>query len=124
MRIHGIAFAALVLSFALNAFAAGSVDGEWEADMPAREGTTPATLKLKVKEKGKLTGSITTSRGESEIQGGKVEGDQVSFKQILRPGNREVTIIYTGTVDGDEIQFKRELPEFGVERDFTAKRKK
>ena len=124
MRIHGIAFAILALSFALTVLAAGSVDGEWEADMPVREGTTPATLKFKVEEGGKLTGSITTSRGENEIQDGKVEGAQVSFKQILRPGNREITIIYTGTVDGDEIQFKRELPEFGVERDFTAKRKK
>lgn len=124
MRIHGIAFAVWVLSFALTAFAAGSVDGEWEADMPGRDGTTPATLKFEVEEGGKLTGSITTSRGESQIQDGKVEGDQVSFKQIFSTGNREITIIFTGTVNGDEIQFKRELPEFGVERNFTAKRKK
>ena len=92
--------------------------------MPVRDGTTPATLKFEVGEGGKLTGSITTSRGESQIQDGKVEGDQVSFKQIFSTGNREITIIFTGTVNGDEIQFKHELPELGVERDFTAKRKK
>lgn len=113
-----------MLLLALAAFAASSLDGEWEADMPVRDGTEPATLKFKIEERGKLTGSITSSRGKNEIQDGKVEGDQISFKQHINPGCREITIIFTGTVKGDEIQFKRELPEFGVVREFTAKRKK
>ena len=124
MRTHPIAFAAWALLFALTAFAAGSVDGEWEADVPVRDGTRSTTFKFKVEEGGKLTGSISSSRGETEIQDGKVEGDQVSFKQHIRPGGREITIIFTGTVKGDEIQFKRALPQFDVVREFTAKRKK
>ena len=124
MRTRAIAFAAWVLLLALTAFAAGSLDGEWEADMPVRDGTEPTTLKFKVEEGGKLTGSITSSRREIEIQDGKVEGDQVSFKQHINPGGREITIIFTGTVKGDEIQFKRELPEFDLVREFTATRKK
>ena len=124
MRTRPIAYAAWVLLFALTAVAAGSLDGEWEADMPVRDGTEPTTLKFKVEEGGKLTGSITSSRGETEIQDGKVEGDQVSFKQHINPGGREITIIFTGTVRGDEIQFKRELPEFDLVREFTATRKK
>ena len=123
MRIHPKAFAAWVLLFALTAFAAGSIDGEWEADMPVRNGTEPTMLKFKVEKGGKLTGSITGSRGENEIQNGKVEGDQVSFKQHINPGGREITIFFTGTVKGDEIQFKRALPEFDVVREFSAKRK-
>ena len=122
MTFPRIAFAACLLSFALVALAAGSVDGEWEAEMPVRDGTTPATLKFKVEEGGKLRGSVTTSRGEIEIEDGKVVGDQISFKQVF--GNRPITIILTGTVKGDEIQFKHEVPEFGAVREFMAKRKK
>ena len=122
MTFPRIAFAACLLSFALVALAAGSVDGEWKAEMPVRDGTTPATLHFKVDEGGKLTGSITSSRGEIEIKDGKVAGDQISFKQVF--GNRPITIILTGTVKGDEIQFKQEVPEFGAVREFVAKRKK
>ncbi len=116
-----IAVAACLLSFAVVAFAAGSIDGEWEADMPTRDGTSSGTLKFKVEDGGKLTGSVTRSQAENEIEDGKVEGDQISFK--IKIGNRPVTLVFTGTVNGDEIQFKQEVPEFGAEQDFVAKRK-
>ncbi len=122
MTFPRIRFAACLLSFAFVAFAAGSVDGEWEADMPTRDGTTPGTLNFKVEEGGKLTGSVTRPQGENEIEDGKVVGDQISFKLLV--GNRPITLVFTGTVKGDEIGFKQEAPELGAEQDFIAKRKK
>ncbi len=39
----------------------------------------------------------------------KPDQSKVSFKQVIRPGDREITIIFTGTVNEDELQVKREL---------------
>lgn len=122
MKFRRITLAACLLSFAVVAFAAGSVDGEWQADLPGRDGTSPGTLKFKVDGGGKLTGSVSSSRGDNQIEDGKVEGDQISFKLLM--GNRPVTLVFTGTVKGDEIQFNQKVPEFGADRDFVAKRKK
>ena len=102
-----------------SAFAA-DVTGTWMAEMPAFGGgpgggggqgggqQAPRQIIFDLKADGaKLTGMVKSSRGESEIIDGKIDGDKVSFA-IKRQGfqGNEMTIKYDGTVAGDELTVK------------------
>jgi hypothetical protein len=101
---------------------AQSVDGVWEGEVQGRNGMQTLTFNFKV-DGGKLTGKVTTRRGDTEIVDGKVEGDQISFKTPMNFGGNSVTIVYTGKISGDSIAFKRVIQEMDRTSEFTAKRK-
>ena len=107
---------------ALTAFAA-DVNGKWVAQMTGRNGQTrEVTYNFKA-DGNTLTGTVTTPRGDTEISDGKIDGDTISFSQIMEFGGNQVKLLYKGTVSGDEIKFTR-LREGGQGRtqEFTAKR--
>jgi hypothetical protein len=116
---------AFVLTFALCAGLALAADpsGVWKASVPGREGATmEMTFTLKA-EGEKLTGSIGSQWGDTEITDGKVAGDTISFKVKREFGGNQMTLTYTGKVAGDEIQFKSVVE--GSERpprEFVAKK--
>ena len=64
----------------------------------------------------KLTGTVTSPRGEIPISEGKVEGNEISFV-IATDEFRAVT---KGTISGDEIKLKVEAGDRTFE--MTAKR--
>jgi hypothetical protein len=107
----------------LVALAAADVSGQWVAEVPGRDGQTQAqTFTFKV-EGDKLTGSITTQRGETPISDGKIAGDELSFT-MTRGGNNPMKFIYKGKIAGNEIKFTRQREGGeGQAREFTAKRK-
>jgi hypothetical protein len=82
------------------------------------------TFKLK-SEGDKVTGTITTPRGETPIENGKTSGDDISFVQNLTFGDRSIKFNYTGKVAGSEIKFKREIEggQGPPPQEFTAKKK-
>jgi hypothetical protein len=121
MRTLGL-LVLLGLTLAGTAALAQSVDGVWEGEVQGRNGLQKATFTFKV-DGGKLTGKVTTQRGDSEIMDGKVEGDQISFKTQVNFGGNSRTIVYTGKVSGAEIAFKRVIQDFDRSSEFTAKRK-
>jgi len=113
----------LLLALAAAVLAAADVTGKWKAEMPGPGGATrEVTFTFKV-EGDKLTGTMSTPRGEREISEGKVSGDEISFVMVM-PGREggQVKVVYTGKVAGDEIKFtsRREGAERSFE--FTAKR--
>lgn len=87
---------------------AADITGTWVAQIEGRQGTQENTFNFKV-DGANLTGTMTTSRGESEISEGKVEGDEISFAIVRSFGENEMKILYKGTVSGDEIKFTREF---------------
>ena len=93
---------------------ASDIDGKWTAEFETPRGTSEMSFDFKV-EGDKLSGTVTNRRGESEIQDGKIEGDTVSFKQVMSFG-REITILYTGKISGDEIEFTRKFEGGGPGR--------
>ncbi len=97
----------VVLALVGSAWAA-DVTGKWVAQVEGRQGTQENTFILKV-DGTKLTGTMSTARGENEISEGKVEGDEISFVIIRSFGENEMKILYKGTVSGDEIKFTREF---------------
>ena len=102
-------------------YANHAVDGKWEASVETRRGTQQVTFTFKA-EGDKLTGTVTTPRGDSEIEDGKVMENSLSFKQKLSFQGRSMTFSYSGTLEGDEINFTREVEEMGRKTEFTAKR--
>lgn len=103
---------------ALTALAAG-IDGKWKATMQFGDRTIENTYTFKA-DGDKLTGKLTTARGESDIQEGKITGDDITFKVTRQTPNGEVTSTYTGKLKGDELQLKTTMRDREVE--MTAKR--
>jgi len=120
--IRWIAFPALLALAGLASWAA-DVTGKWKAEMPGPGGATrEVTFTFKV-DGDKLTGTMSTPRGEREISEGKVAGDEISFVMIM-PGREggQVKVLYKGKVAGDEIKFTSQREGADRSFEFTAKR--
>src|SRR6476646_5486463 len=99
MRITAFLASAATLACLMvtSAFAA-DVDGKWTASMPGRQGNTQeVTFNFKA-DGSKLTGTMATPRGETEIKDGKVDGDNISFTRTFDRGGESMTIVYKGKV--------------------------
>jgi hypothetical protein len=99
-----------VLFFALGSVAAFAADfnGKWTADVQGRNGTQTLTFDLHV-DGSTVTGKITTPRGNTDISNGKVDGDNISFDQVMSMNGNSMTISYKGTASGDTINFTRQF---------------
>jgi hypothetical protein len=111
---------ALLACLMVTSALAANVDGKWTAQVPGRQGNTQEmTFNFKA-EGDKLTGSVSSARGEMQIQDGKVDGDNISFSQTFERGGNSMKIMYKGKVSGDTIEFTRGVGD--REAKFTAKR--
>ena len=99
---------------------AADVTGKWTAEMQGRDGQKMVqTFNLKA-DGDKLTGTISSPRGEREIIEGKVSGDEISFAVEFEFQGEKRKIPYTGKLEGDELKMKSTFGE--RVREFTAKR--
>lgn len=122
MRVYRFSASVLFLMLMAAAAMAADVSGKWVAQVPGRGGETrEATFTFKVNG-NQLTGTISGPRGDMEITDGKVNGDEISFTQVMQFNGNEVKLLYKGKVSGDEIKFTREREGSGQPREFTAKR--
>jgi hypothetical protein len=81
---------------------AADPSGKWEATTQTQRGEMTMTFNLKA-DGEKLTGTVGNEMmGESEIQDGKVSGDEISFKQMMERGERKMTIEWKGKMKGDD----------------------
>jgi hypothetical protein len=123
----------VTLFFALATMSALAADfnGKWTAEVPSRQGgNTTNTFTFKV-DGSKLTGSMSTQMGDTEISNGKVEGDNISFDVVRTFNENKFTLSYTGKAEGaDSIKFTRsfkgDMPGGGGQapppQEFTAKK--
>ncbi len=117
------------ISLALLLFACSSVvalaadfNGKWTAEFDTQIGVQKYTYEFHVNG-ATVTGKAINEHGESPIQEGKVDGDNISFVEMLNFQGNDLRIVYTGKIDGDEIKFTRNVAEFATEQ-LTAKRSK
>lgn len=92
--------------------AAEGVVGEWEFknQMPARSMT--ATMTITKSADGKLAGTWSTQRGESQLSDITFEGGKIKFVQTSNFGGQEMKTTYEGTVEGSKITGKSKA-QFG-----------
>jgi hypothetical protein len=112
-----------VLFIALGSVTALAADfnGKWTAQVETPRGTQDITFNFHVNGAA-LTGTISTPRGDMAIQDGKVDGNNISFDQVLHFNGNEFKITYTGKAEGaDAIQFSRQFGDRGAQ-EFTAKK--
>ena len=108
---------------ALTSLAAADITGKWTSSFDTQIGKQEYTYDFVVKD-GTLTGKMKSNIGESDVLDGKVEGDKVTFGELLKFEGMEVEITYTGTiVSADEIKFTRNVADFATE-ELVAKRVK
>jgi hypothetical protein len=103
---------------------AADFNGKWTADVQGRNGPQTITFDFHV-DGSTLTGKVTTPRGDTDISNGKVDGDNISFDQVMNFNGNEVKISYKGTAAGaDSIKFTRQFGSMGDRppQEFVAKR--
>ena len=113
----------LLVLVSMAPIAAADISGKWTASFDTQIGKQDYTYEFVVKD-AKLTGKMKSNLGESDVLDGKVDGDKVTFGEILKFEGMEVKITYTGTVvSADEIKFTRNVADFATE-ELVAKRVK
>ena len=115
-----IGLAVLFLALSSVSALAADFNGKWTGDVTTPRGTQTLTFDFHV-DGATLTGKVTSPRGETDITNGKVDGDNISFDQVLSFNGNEIKITYTGKADGDTIKFTRQMGDRGSS-DFVAKR--
>jgi hypothetical protein len=101
---------------------AADFNGKWTAQYESPRGTQTLTFDFHV-DGAKLTGKITTQRGDTDISEGKIDGDNISFVQVMNFNGNEMRMVYTGKIDGDNIKFSRVVADRPA-AEFTATRVK
>ncbi len=117
-----LALAVLFVTLGAVTALAADLNGKWSATVESPRGTQAITFDFHV-DGAALTGKVTSPRGESDIEDGKVDGDNVSFTQVVNFNGNEMKINYTGKVDGDTIKFTRTVGDRPAV-EFTATRAK
>jgi hypothetical protein len=112
----------LIILFALFALTlvAADITGTWKATAEGPNGAIERTFIFK-QDGSKLTGKSISSRfGESNIQDGKVDGDNISFSITMNFNGNELNVKYSGKVQGDTMKLTSEAGDNRFE--WTAKR--
>ena len=107
-----------LLSLALTTLSAVAADltGTWKAEFQTQRGLQKYTFQLKQDGQtvsGKAAVEMTDQKREAEFKEGKVEGDTVTFVELLKIQDNDIRIIYTGKLEGPEIKFTRQVGDFG-----------
>jgi hypothetical protein len=125
--IRPICFSILLLALAGLGLRAADIGGQWQAQVPGRDGNLmDTTFNFKVSGE-QLAGTMENQYGERQISEGKVSGDDVSFTIKIEIGGEDITFLYKGKAAGNEIKFSRERKggDLGPTHvEFVAKRKK
>lgn len=115
-----ILVAALVLVLGSVAALAADFNGKWSANVDSPMGVQAVTFDFHI-DGTKLTGKVISPMGEDAISEGKVDGDNISFAQVVKFNDNELKLVYTGKADGDTIKFTRQVGDFPP-TEFVAKR--
>jgi enterochelin esterase-like enzyme len=103
---------------------AADVNGQWHAEFDGRRGRQKIQFEFKAGD-GKLTGKTLSQFGgetrEVEIQDGKIEGDTLSFVQVMNFQGNDMRVEYTGKIVDDGIAFTRKVGDFGTSEFKAAK---
>ena len=92
-----------------------SVAGEWQATFNTPIGAMNCHYTFKVAG-NVLTGSVVAemsgNKSESEITGGKIDGDKITFVWVY---NNDVQMSSTGKLAGNELKLTRQAGTYGSE---------
>jgi len=115
-------WALVFTAFFASLLSAADVSGKWKGTAETQFGKVERTFVFKV-DGAKLTGETSSDRfGNSTIQDGKVDGDNLSFTIHVTFQGNEADVSYKGKASGDTIKFTVEIPGSGEPVTYIAKR--
>ncbi len=114
-------FLVLTSAFVVSVLAA-DITGKWKAKFDTQIGEQNYTYEFKA-DGEKLTGKAISGSGTSDIQDGKIQGDEVSFVETFIYDGNPVRIEYKGKIAGDEIRFTRQVAEYATEQIVATREK-
>ncbi len=86
---------------------AADFSGKWTADFTTPRGAQTLNFDFHV-DGAALTGKVSSQRGDGDISEGKIDGDNISFVQVMKFNDNEIRFVYKGTIAGDEIKMTRQ----------------
>lgn len=103
---------------------AADVTGTWKAEFDSQIGVQKYTYTLKqdgTNLTGKASSEVNDRKREAELKEGKVEGDKISFIEMLDFQGNDIRISYKGTISSNELKLTREVGTF-AKAEIVAKR--
>ncbi len=96
------------------------ITGTWTSEFDSQIGHQKYIFTFKqdgAKLTGKANSEVNDRKREAELKDGKVDGDKISFVEMLSFQDNEIPITYTGklSANGNEIKFTREVGNFAKE---------
>ena len=124
VKITGLA--AVALAFVGTASAQDTVTGKWQGQFDSQVGLQKYTYDFKANGTnltGRAVGISDNGTNNVAITDGMVSTNGITFVELLKFGDNDVRIEYTGKVSGDEIKLHRKVGDF-AEEDLVVKRVK
>jgi len=110
--------AAFPCGLCVAAAATDDLTGTWKSEFDSQIGRQKYTYTLK-QEGDKLTGKanseVNDQKREVQLSEGKIDGDKVSFVEILPFNGDDLRIAYKGTIVSNELKLTREVGTFATE---------
>jgi len=103
---------------------AADVTSMWKAEFDSQIGLQKYTYTLKqdgTNLTGKANSEVNDQKREAELKEGKVDGDKVSFVEMLNFQGNDIRISYRGAILSNEMKLTREVGTFAKE-EIVAKR--
>jgi enterochelin esterase-like enzyme len=103
---------------------AADVTGTWKSEFNSQIGLQKYAYTLKqdgTNLTGKANSEVGERRGEAELKEGIVDGDKISFVEMLSFQGNDIRITYTGRISTNELKLTREVGTFAKE-EIVAKR--
>lgn len=82
---------------------AQDVSGTWAITMQTPQGAREMTAELEMSEDGKVTGEISSERGDTPVDDGKMADDLLSFETTRSMGGQSFTAGWSLTVEGERL---------------------
>ena len=120
-RLLALTLLAIPLLAGARAHAAGDIAGKWTASIETQFGVQEYTYEFVVTG-AQFAGKAKSNLGEAVIKDGKVNGDAVTFTEVLKFMDMEVLFEYSGTISADEMKLTRKVMD--VSEPLVAKRAK
>lgn len=97
---------------------AADVTGTWKSEFDSQIGLQKYTYTLKqdgTKVTGKANSEVADQKREAELKEGTIEGEQITFVEMLNFQGNDIRITYTGKVADKEMKLTREVGTFAKE---------
>ncbi len=124
MKKTGMILLGGLIGLLASASRAADIAGQWHAQFDTPIGLQKYVFTFQTdgdKLTGKAAADVNGQKREAELKEGTINGDTLSFVEMLFFQGNEVRIRYTGKVAPDGIAFTRKVGDFATE-EFVAKR--